>query len=130
MSWLYFLPTVNKSNILDYSLLSPNSSQKPESDEMRVKEDLNNISDDPDCLPPFTQHFWPRILQELEDREIGESSDCTDDDDVSWEVAFRDSSRFWVQYVLFPIVVIVGVIGNAVTIYILTKKPMRSSTNV
>lgn len=48
----------------------------------------------------------------------------------SWEEAFRDSSRFWVQRVLVPIVVIIGVLGNAVTIYILTRRPMRSSTNV
>lgn len=49
---------------------------------------------------------------------------------TTWEVAFLDMSRFWVQRILVPIVVIVGVLGNAVTIYILTRRPMRSSTNV
>lgn len=49
---------------------------------------------------------------------------------MSWEEAFRDSSRFWVQRVLVPLVVIIGVLGNLITIYILTRRPMRSSTNV
>lgn len=52
------------------------------------------------------------------------------DMDVSWDLAFRDSCRFWVQHVFVPLVVIIGVMGNAVTIYILTRRPMRSSTNV
>ncbi|ODM90233.1 FMRFamide receptor [Orchesella cincta] len=98
------------------------------------EEEPGNLQDYPanirgllKCSPPFNGHFWPRLLQELEERP-GENVDCQDD--ISWEVSFRDSSRFWVQYVLFPIVVIIGVMGNAVTIYILTRKPMRSSTNV
>lgn len=48
----------------------------------------------------------------------------------TWDLEFRDSCRFWIQHVLVPIVVIIGVLGNAVTIYILTRRPMRSSTNV
>lgn len=52
------------------------------------------------------------------------------EDADSSDVVFRDQSRFWVQYVLVPIVLIVGVMGNSVTIYILTRKSMRSSTNV
>ncbi|ODM94193.1 FMRFamide receptor, partial [Orchesella cincta] len=46
------------------------------------------------------------------------------------DVVFRDLSRFWVQFVLVPIVVIVGILGNTITIYILTRKSMHSSTNV
>jgi hypothetical protein len=52
------------------------------------------------------------------------------DGSISWEEVFRDNSRFWVQRVLVPIVVIIGVMGNLITIYILTRRPMRSSTNV
>lgn len=43
---------------------------------------------------------------------------------------FRDGSRFWVQRVLVPIVVTVGVIGNLVTVVVLTRRRMRSSTNM
>ncbi|XP_035706948.1 FMRFamide receptor isoform X3 [Folsomia candida] len=57
-------------------------------------------------------------------------ADFVEDGAISWEESFRDLSRFWVQRVLVPIVVIVGVLGNLVTIYILTRRPMRSSTNV
>ncbi|CAL8121262.1 unnamed protein product [Orchesella dallaii] len=45
-------------------------------------------------------------------------------------IMFRDCIRFWTHYILVPIVVIIGVMGNAVTIFILTRRPMRSATNV
>ncbi|XP_076066241.1 FMRFamide receptor-like [Oratosquilla oratoria] len=38
-------------------------------------------------------------------------------------------SRYWVQRVLVPLVMVVGVVGNAVTIVVLTRRRMRSSTN-
>ncbi|XP_046444956.1 FMRFamide receptor-like [Daphnia pulex] len=44
-------------------------------------------------------------------------------------VHFRDESRFWVQRVLLPIVATIGVFGNGVTILVLTRRGMRSSTN-
>lgn len=42
---------------------------------------------------------------------------------------FLDSSRFWIQRVLVPTILIIGVIGNLVTIVIMTRRRMRSSTN-
>ncbi|KAK6630494.1 hypothetical protein RUM43_014839 [Polyplax serrata] len=42
---------------------------------------------------------------------------------------FLSESRFWIQRVLLPLVVIVGVIGNGVTVVVLTRRRMRSSTN-
>lgn len=39
------------------------------------------------------------------------------------------SSRFWIQRVLVPIITLIGVIGNSVTIVIMTRRRMRSSTN-
>ncbi|XP_054710973.1 FMRFamide receptor-like [Uloborus diversus] len=42
---------------------------------------------------------------------------------------FQERSRFWVQKVLVPIIMIIGVIGNTVTIFIMTQRRMRSSTN-
>ncbi len=50
--------------------------------------------------------------------------------EVPWEEVFRDLSRFWVQRFFVPIVVCIGVLGNIITIYILTRRPMRCSTNV
>lgn len=44
-------------------------------------------------------------------------------------IMFRDSSRFWIQRVLQPLVVLIGVLGNAVTIVVLTRRRMTSSTN-
>lgn len=43
---------------------------------------------------------------------------------------FRDASRFWIQRVFVPLVVGVGLLGNVVTIVVLTRRRMRSSTNV
>lgn len=43
--------------------------------------------------------------------------------------ALLESSRFWIQRVLVPIITIIGVIGNSVTIVIMTRRRMRSSTN-
>ncbi|XP_013771836.1 sex peptide receptor-like [Limulus polyphemus] len=42
---------------------------------------------------------------------------------------FREQSRFWVQRVLVPMILIIGLIGNTVTIVIMTRRRMRSSTN-
>ncbi|GIY89676.1 hypothetical protein CDAR_84021 [Caerostris darwini] len=42
---------------------------------------------------------------------------------------FQLNSRFWIQRVLVPIIMIIGVIGNTVTIFIMTQRRMRSSTN-
>ncbi|ODM87733.1 FMRFamide receptor, partial [Orchesella cincta] len=46
------------------------------------------------------------------------------------DVLFRDLSRFWVQFISVPIVVVVGVLGNVIIIHVLTRKSMHSSTNV
>ncbi|XP_076306878.1 thyrotropin-releasing hormone receptor-like [Tachypleus tridentatus] len=47
----------------------------------------------------------------------------------SMYLRFRDLSRFWIQRVLVPIISFVGVVGNLVTIIIMTRRQMRSSTN-
>jgi hypothetical protein len=44
-------------------------------------------------------------------------------------IDFLTQTRFWVQRVLSPIVIVVGVIGNGLTIVVMTRKRMRSSTN-
>ncbi|KAK4288730.1 hypothetical protein Pmani_038260 [Petrolisthes manimaculis] len=43
--------------------------------------------------------------------------------------SFLTISRYVVQRVLVPIVLVVGVVGNTVTIVVLTRRQMRSSTN-
>jgi len=42
---------------------------------------------------------------------------------------FLNLSRFWVQRVLLPIIGTIGLFGNVVTIVVLTRRGMRSSTN-
>lgn len=42
---------------------------------------------------------------------------------------FMDESRHWVQKVLVPLVMCVGVVGNSVSMVVLTRRKMRSSTN-
>lgn len=44
-------------------------------------------------------------------------------------VEFQEQSRFWIQRILVPIIMIIGVIGNTMTIFIMTQRRMRSSTN-
>ncbi|XP_066254567.1 sex peptide receptor isoform X1 [Euwallacea similis] len=41
-----------------------------------------------------------------------------------------EGSRFWFQKVLVPIMVVVGITGNIITVKVLTRKRMRSSTNI
>lgn len=53
----------------------------------------------------------------------------TDHVSDSWELVFRDESRFWIQRVVQPVVVLVGILGNLVTIVVLTRPRMSSSTN-
>ncbi|KAE8741276.1 FMRFamide Receptor [Frankliniella occidentalis] len=43
---------------------------------------------------------------------------------------FLRGTRFLIQRVLVPVVVVVGLVGNAATIVVLTRRRMRSSTNV
>ncbi|XP_031356394.1 G-protein coupled receptor daf-37-like [Photinus pyralis] len=42
---------------------------------------------------------------------------------------FRDQSRFWIQRVVVPILVCIGAAGNILSIIVLTRRRMRSSTN-
>lgn len=49
--------------------------------------------------------------------------------DDHFAVRFRDDLRFWIQRVAVPLVVAVGVLGNAVTVVVLTRRRMSSSTN-
>lgn len=42
---------------------------------------------------------------------------------------FLDQSRFWIQRVLVPILVCIGAAGNILSIVVLTRRRMRSSTN-
>ena len=55
-------------------------------------------------------------------------ANITEDDSASLKY-FMDQSRYIVQIILVPIVLVIGLGGNIVTIIILTKKHMRSSTN-
>nr|CAD7587468.1 unnamed protein product [Timema genevievae] len=64
-------------------------------------------------------------------------SDCSynltssqDMEDPSSSQQFMDGSRFWIQRVMVPFIVGVGVLGNVVTVVVLTRSRMRSSTNV
>lgn len=103
---------------------------------------FNTHSHNSNYPPPshtFNDSYWPGFTDDafdgsgagmLPDDSSGIDWGAGAEADVTWDLAFRDSCRFWVQHVLVPIVVIIGVMGNAVTIYILTRRPMRSSTNV
>lgn len=53
----------------------------------------------------------------------------TDHVSDSWQLVFRDESRFWIQRVVQPVVVLVGILGNLVTVVVLTRPRMSSSTN-
>ncbi|KAI2802994.1 hypothetical protein BLOT_007117 [Blomia tropicalis] len=44
-------------------------------------------------------------------------------------VYFRTTARFWVQRVLVPTIMVIGTVGNVITIMIMTRRRMRSSTN-
>ena len=44
-------------------------------------------------------------------------------------VNFLEQSRFWIQRVFVPLLMIIGIIGNTMTIVIMTRRRMRSSTN-
>ncbi|CAL8137206.1 unnamed protein product [Orchesella dallaii] len=48
----------------------------------------------------------------------------------SWQTEFLDSSRFWIPFFLTPVLFIVGVICNVVSIKIFAKSSMRSATNI
>lgn len=43
---------------------------------------------------------------------------------------FRDGSRFWIQRVAVPVITVIGMFGNTITIIIMTRRGMRSTTNL
>lgn len=51
------------------------------------------------------------------------------EDDLLPYKNFLYESRFWVQRVLVPIIMVIGIVGNSITIMIMTRRRMRSSTN-
>lgn len=48
----------------------------------------------------------------------------------SWDVAFLSRTRVMVQFILVPIVVTFSVLGNVITIRLLTKPEMRVASNM
>lgn len=43
---------------------------------------------------------------------------------------FRDQTRFWIQRVAVPLLMVIGLFGNLITIIIMTRRRMRSTTNM
>lgn len=43
---------------------------------------------------------------------------------------FRDQTRFWVQRVAVPLIMVIGLFGNLITVIIMTRRRMRSTTNM
>lgn len=85
--------------------------------EMNATEYLNNLTT---CFEQnCTNGSW------LSNVPSGSSDQIVD----PYLVEFQERSRFWVQRVLVPIIMIIGVIGNTMTIFIMTQRRMRSSTN-
>ncbi|GIY20932.1 FMRFamide receptor [Caerostris darwini] len=50
-------------------------------------------------------------------------------DDAEYHKNFLFYSRFWVQRILVPSIMTIGIVGNVITIVIMTRRRMRSSTN-
>jgi len=42
----------------------------------------------------------------------------------------RDLTRFWIQRVAVPLIMVIGLFGNLITIIIMTRRRMRSTTNM
>ncbi|KFM65157.1 FMRFamide receptor, partial [Stegodyphus mimosarum] len=59
------------------------------------------------------------------------TSNCSSEevDDELYHRNFLIYSRFWVQRILVPSIMTIGIIGNVITIVIMTRRRMRSSTN-
>lgn len=43
---------------------------------------------------------------------------------------FRDQTRFWIQRVAVPLLMVIGLFGNSITMIIMTRRRMRSTTNM
>lgn len=43
---------------------------------------------------------------------------------------FRDQTRFWIQRVAVPLLMVIGLFGNSITVIIMTRRRMRSTTNM
>lgn len=60
------------------------------------------------------------------------NSNLTIQDSMEADIHYKNFllySRFWVQRVLVPLLMTIGVVGNVITIVIMTRRRMRSSTN-
>ncbi|XP_042233162.1 thyrotropin-releasing hormone receptor-like isoform X1 [Homarus americanus] len=84
----------------------------------------------PTLQPPITTDPYGNFSYYYNSTDL-EATEASEQEivDISGYEAFLDISRYVVQRVLVPMVLVVGVVGNAVTIVVLTRRQMRSSTN-
>lgn len=57
------------------------------------------------------------------------SSGMTEEELIYWESILSDS-RYTVQRILVPIILIIGAFGNSITIAVMTRRHMQTSTNL
>ena len=69
--------------------------------------------------------FFFFSAQCLPDNETRTTGNYTTFDEI-----FLRETRFYIQRVLTPIIVVIGIFGNLVTIVVLSQRRMKSSTNV
>lgn len=83
-----------------------------------------------ELFPDIAGDFWNvTSMPELSSFNTTTSTfDSSADSYANYE-RFMDESRHWVQRVMVPLVMCVGVVGNSVSMVVLTRRKMRSSTN-
>lgn len=77
----------------------------------------------------FSTLLFPTIPSNLTTDATTLPFNFTDPDQYEPYRQFMVGSRYWVQKVLVPVVLLIGFLGNTVTILVLSRPRMRSSTN-
>jgi hypothetical protein len=103
-----------------------------------VTQSFHNINNNNNLvnISEFESNTMMSTLIECVSMVSNESKFCNDTNSNSTTTAvdeqyiyFLERTRFWIQRVLVPIIMIIGTIGNTITIVIMTRRRMRSSTN-
>lgn len=105
------------------SSLNPLQAAYTRSGEISASDIVTKRERDQATFPTITTTFIPT----LHDKIINENNN--NDEHVLYG-EFRDQTRFWVQRVGVPLIMLIGLFGNLITVIIMTRRRMRSTTNL
>ncbi|KAK4317978.1 hypothetical protein Pmani_010984 [Petrolisthes manimaculis] len=126
-SSLDFNITTSSSSFIDFNATSWDFDAESSSLFKNISSTLFNLSSSPSTTTITTTTTESPYYNSSDASTNNTSSEAASS--LAAYNRFMDESRHWVQRVLVPLVMCLGVVGNSVSMVVLTRRKMRSSTN-